>query len=363
MAATTTRTTSRRTRNRSNKAEQVLLIVASELDAHADAVIGALRKTGFQDIFRIDCETAQTRFDIKVEPRGGRFTIVSRDDPQRSCRAEDVRTIWWRRANSQIASGKIAATTDGELDASESYWGVRWLVECFPDAVFPLNHPMAIRNAHNKLRQICVADRLGMRTPETIFANRLRHIEEFCADRARIVVKPLAATIVQDSSSGKTVSLVSRAVTSGQVMGAAAREEGFSLYCQEKIDKVSDVRINVFPSATVACRIDTSGLPDGQVDWRKTTFAHRHEIIDVPARIEDFCRQYLKEFGLKWGAFDFGLTAEGAYVFFECNPNGQWLWIELMTGAPLSEIVARDLVAHHDGPALQHSCFDQLAGV
>ncbi|MFC5183451.1 hypothetical protein [Actinomadura harenae] len=46
--------------------------------------------------------------------------------------------------------------------------------------------------------------------------------------------------------------------------------------------------------------------------------------------------RYLKVFGLEFGCFDFGLTERDEPVFFECNPNGQWSWLEERTGAPIA---------------------------
>ena len=73
-----------------------------------------------------------------------------------------------------------------------------------------------------------------------------------------------------------------------------------------------------------------------------------HEIIEFPQHLDDLCRTYLSEIGLTWGAFDFGLTQAGEWVFFECNPNGQWLWIEIQTDYPLSSLFAEALICHHN---------------
>ena len=48
----------------------------------------------------------------------------------------------------------------------------------------------------------------------------------------------------------------------------------------------------------------------------------------------------MKEFGLNFGCFDIAVTPSGEFVFFECNPNGQWLWIEEFTGAPIGKAIA-----------------------
>ena len=48
---------------------------------------------------------------------------------------------------------------------------------------------------------------------------------------------------------------------------------------------------------------------------------------------------------LKAGYFDFARPEEGPPVFFECNTNAQWYWIEQITGHPISEAIAQGLAA------------------
>ena len=51
--------------------------------------------------------------------------------------------------------------------------------------------------------------------------------------------------------------------------------------------------------------------------------------------------------GLNYGAFDFVITPDGDWVMLECNPAGQWLWLEHETGAPIAAALA-DLLT--EGP-------------
>ena len=41
-------------------------------------------------------------------------------------------------------------------------------------------------------------------------------------------------------------------------------------------------------------------------------------------------------------------TPSGEHVFLECNPNGQWLWIELATGMPISAAIADELTKYEN---------------
>jgi glutathione synthase/RimK-type ligase-like ATP-grasp enzyme len=45
----------------------------------------------------------------------------------------------------------------------------------------------------------------------------------------------------------------------------------------------------------------------------------------------------MHKLGLNFGAVDMILTPDGRYVFLEINPNGQWGWVEDLTGMPISE--------------------------
>ena len=57
----------------------------------------------------------------------------------------------------------------------------------------------------------------------------------------------------------------------------------------------------------------------------------------------------VRRLGLAYGAIDLVLTPDGRYVFLEINPNGQYLWIEQLTGLPISEAIAEWLM--HREPA------------
>ena len=69
-----------------------------------------------------------------------------------------------------------------------------------------------------------------------------------------------------------------------------------------------------------------------------------HQIIEVSAAFEGKLRRYLELIDMPAGYFDFAVTAEGVPIFLEMNPNGQWLWMEQLTGYPISEEIAKALV-------------------
>ena len=53
----------------------------------------------------------------------------------------------------------------------------------------------------------------------------------------------------------------------------------------------------------------------------------------------------MHELGLVFGTVDLKLTDNGEHVFLEINPQGQFLYIEILTGLPISRALA-EFLAH-----------------
>lgn len=79
----------------------------------------------------------------------------------------------------------------------------------------------------------------------------------------------------------------------------------------------------------------------GKIDWRQGyDYGLRHSAFELPDRITKQCCRFVRKMGLNFGCFDFIVTPSNQYIFLECNPNGQWLWVELETGLKISEAIA-----------------------
>jgi glutathione synthase/RimK-type ligase-like ATP-grasp enzyme len=48
--------------------------------------------------------------------------------------------------------------------------------------------------------------------------------------------------------------------------------------------------------------------------------------------------------GINFGCFDIIKSTKGEYVFLECNPNGQWLWIEKIIKIGIARALAHMLL-------------------
>jgi len=78
----------------------------------------------------------------------------------------------------------------------------------------------------------------------------------------------------------------------------------------------------------------------GRVEWRTDYAELTYERVDVPAPVVAGMAGYLEAFGLGFGAFDFVVTSDDEWIMLECNPAGQWLWLEHQTGVPIAAALA-----------------------
>jgi glutathione synthase/RimK-type ligase-like ATP-grasp enzyme len=95
-----------------------------------------------------------------------------------------------------------------------------------------------------------------------------------------------------------------------------------------------------------AAEIDSQRANHTRHDWRHHDTAHTpHRVHDLPAKWRVACVRMVAELGLLFGAIDMILTPDGRYVFLELNPNGEYLWIEHLTGLAISDAVCELLVS------------------
>jgi hypothetical protein len=157
--------------------------------------------------------------------------------------------------------------------------------------------------------------------------------------RGPLVCKTLSSVLLADGSGLKmnfTTPVDPRAIDPAQLAVTAT-------LLQEWIPKAFDARVTMVGDQPLAVAIHADS-DRGHVDWRADYEALRYERVEVPAPIVDGMIAYLAGFGLSFGAFDFAVTPDGKWVMLECNPAGQWLWLEHETGVPIAASLADLLI-------------------
>jgi Glutathione synthase/Ribosomal protein S6 modification enzyme (glutaminyl transferase) len=194
-----------------------------------------------------------------------------------------------------------------------------------------VNHPWHIARAEVKPLQLIAAARAGFLIPPTLVTNRLDAARAFADAHKRVVYKPLRS-IVHTNAQQQRFTIWTDTVGSDEMDESIAATAHLF---QKEVDKVADLRITVVGSRLFCVRIDSPLL-----DWREDYDSIVHTVVDPPDGIALACDAYLKHFGLLFGCFDFALSREGEPMFLECNPNGQWAWLEEATGVPIAAAIA-----------------------
>tara|TARA_R110002073_G_scaffold2899_1_gene18729 strand:+ start:21574 stop:22347 length:774 start_codon:yes stop_codon:yes gene_type:complete len=206
-----------------------------------------------------------------------------------------------------------------------SAWMKGWIRTTGARWINPLTQAL---EAEVKLTQLHLATSLGMPIPRTIISNCRNDVRSFVSEGGDFVIKALATAVVPSHNPDLSNFFVYTSdLTSEDVEDSCDEEWALApVIVQEKIEKSYELRVIQIGDHALAVRIDPEEA--GQTDYRKTSPANTHAFCRAPTQLVEFGAKYLNALGLDMGVFDYAVTVEGKYVFFECNPSGQWAWME-----------------------------------
>ncbi|MFB7334575.1 ATP-grasp ribosomal peptide maturase [Streptomyces adustus] len=304
-----------------------VLILTCEEDVTTDMVIVHLNATGVP-VVRLDPADLTNGVALSGEYVHGAFR-GHLSSAGRLVSIEGLRSVWVRRpgapaANAAGASAWLAEESSQALYGMLRGSGARWM-----------NHPDAAVRARHKPWQLHLAQRTGLPVPATLITTFPQAAREFAERYPDLVVKPVSGAHPQDPP---------RAVPTSRVAPDAdftAVAYGPTLL-QRRVAKSADIRLTVVGERMLAARkaADPDADPD-LVDVRYASSAVPWRPVEVPPRIADAVRAYLRGAELAYGAFDFAEDADGTWWFLECNQSGQFGFVEVDTGQPIAHAIAR----------------------
>lgn len=303
-----------------------VLVATGFEDATADLVIAELNRRRVP-VLRFDPGEdfpANVLLSSHTTPEGwgGRLTVGDRMADLGS-----VRALYHRRPSVYAAQAEGQAA---RFAAQENRRGLGGVLGALPGCLY-LSHPQAIARGEYKPSQLSAAIREGLNVPATLITNDPAEAKAFAAEQPTIY-KPLHAA--DYDVDGKPAGIWAASVEPGEIDDRVS--ECAHLF-QAQVPKASDVRAVVIGDQVFCARITS---PAGVLDWRAEYRHLKYEPIKCPDEIRRALLRFLAGFGLKFGAFDFALTAEDEWWFLECNPNGQWAWLEHEAGLRLTAAIA-----------------------
>lgn len=313
----------------------MVLIVGQQPDPHIDAVSEHLRAFGVRVLLLNRCATRACTLRYRNGAVGG--TIVTEDGV---AELDDVACVWWR-----VKPSALAEFSGGNAGLAETFMWREWRSVLRSLATLltevPWVNPLPEHlNAGLKPAQLALAAAAGLEVPETIITNDAEEVDGLFDRHERVVYKTLSSFIAPPDQI-----IYTNPVTRDQVRREHRAIRAAPGIFQAYVAKAHELRVTVVDERLFTVRIDSQAAEITSTDWRRSQLRDMYSIASLTGRTERGIMHFMRRAGLRYGAFDFVVTPDGREVFLECNPGGQWLWLERATGAPISRALAESLLS------------------
>lgn len=305
------------------------LIFTNKGDLTSDFIVREMRRRALKFV-RINTEDTPL---FKVTQKLGRSTTLEVET--KKIQLDTVRAAYFRRPLPPEIHGQNLSLSHIQYVREEWSYILRSIYLEINDRWF--SHPNKIGLAEDKPQQLRLASELGFYVPETIFTNDLESVKSLFAT-GDVIAKPFKQALLEgDDDLGSVI------FTSDVRSPTSISEESLRyapVIFQRKINKMMDLRVTIVEDDVFSVAIKSQEFELTKTDWRHSSVANlKHEIFDLPNEISTQCRMLVKRLGLRFGAIDLVQDHSGKFWFLECNPNGQWAWIENRTGLPISAAI------------------------
>lgn len=305
----------------------MILIISNPLDPHAFLVDKKIKEMGkSSQIFDLDtlCQGGSLNHEI-----GSTTNHIIKTIEGVPIQMNDVTSIWLRRPHYPRLNEIVSDMKDRSFARREWVNAIDGMFQSLN--VRFVNSPIS-QNESSKPKQLEIAQHCGLRIPHTLITNDPLQVNEFCKHHENVIHKAMTApnnrfldTRLFKENNRKDLTDLPIAPT----------------IFQECISGKYDVRATVVGEDIYAARFSTSksiAAIDSRLD-----FDARYEKHQIPTKVQESILQTMKRLGLVFGTVDLKIMDSGEYVFFEINPQGQFLYVEILTGLPITNAVAHFL--------------------
>jgi MvdD family ATP-grasp ribosomal peptide maturase len=318
----------------------VLIITHSQDNESISLVTQAIKAYGGK-VFRFDTDRFPTEVQLDVYYGDSERVILTADD--QTLDLSEVISVWYRRIS---IGSKIPLTMNKQLrEASiqESRVTIQGMIASIKG--LHLDPQPNLRRAENKQLQLQIARELGLDTPRTLTTNNPLAVKQFAKECPQgIITKMLSSFAIYDQQGQEHV------VFTNPVSSEDLEHLDGLRFCpmtfQENVPKALELRTTIVGRKIFTAAVDSQALNQARYDWRKRGIAllDAWEPYNLPEDVEEKLLKLMNNFGLNYGAIDIILTPDNRYVFLEINPVGEFFWLELCPGLPISQAIAQVLL-------------------
>jgi glutathione synthase/RimK-type ligase-like ATP-grasp enzyme len=299
------------------------------------------------DVLRLNTEdmASNTRFSLqKTAPHAAWDLHIDILDSGKKIMEDTFDTVWYRKPEAVRPPKSITESHAQEFAQEEFDYFLRSLYTLLSSKRW-VNKFWGQKFASQKLPNLEVATNLGLRVPKTMITNSIEEAEAFakgCDWNLLVKTFHFSGFVVNNTEPwhcfANRVSKEDFYKFSSGISVAPA-------FLQEYIEKSIELRVTVMGDRMFTAALHSQEIEKTQHDWRAIdSYRVPHTVYNLPKDIEDKLFAFNRYYDLEFSTFDLILTPQGEYVFLECNPNGQWYWIEDMTKLPMANTMAKMLL-------------------
>lgn len=306
-----------------------IAVVTHERDLHAFAVRHRLQERFGVDAHLIETDHFYRSPGLSWSPTGvGMLPSIDGEGVDLA----EVDLVWFRRVTNGQSTALPEITDPDYRDViftDSATAAIGMLMADYRGTL--VDRPEAIQLAQNKVLQLKVAHDVGWRLPQTLISQS--------PERIRAFYEALGGAAIVKCVAGLPGKTTATKVVSKELLADEASLSLSPAIYQELIPGSRHLRVQVFGD-----RVHTALFEVDELDWRFDMSFPAKEFA-LPDEVTKDLHEVLRRLDLRMGIFDLKLTDAGEYVWLEINPQGQWLFVEGMTGMPLLDSFSEFLYA------------------
>ena len=308
-----------------------ILFITSKEDEHSDYIIRKISERNYKsDIIRINTEDFAS--NIIASFNGSNFNVKILDSKRTFC-SDEIISVWYRRP----LPIKTSYSEDHDVNKFiDSQWKIflEALYSCTKDNALWVNPLESQIYAKNKIYQLKIAKECGLKIPEVLVTNDKEETKQFFKNHNIICNKSLTVPryTMNNQQFSYMTKIVDKKIFEENMNSITICPTLFEQY----IEKDSDIRVVVFGNEIYAFEILSQTQELSKIDYRGLSpELLKHRQIFLPDNIKNKILNFMKKQNLFFSSMDLVKIKE-EYYFIENNNNGQWLWLEYLTGVDLS---------------------------
>lgn len=324
-----------------------ILLITDKGDVHADFVTLELRKIG-GDIIRMNTRDLACNSDLAL----GKWELARPwqlkfhfQDSNKIVTSESFDTIWYRKPESVEPDSNITEEHAKVFVKEEYSYFLRSFYNLYSQKRW-VNPFWNLRHASQKLPNLELAVKLGLKIPKTLITNNpetAREFGEHCNWNLLVKTFHFSGFAVNQTEAWHCFA---KHIDKEQFLQFAETINFAPTFLQQYIDKSIELRVTIIGEEVFTAAIHSQEIEKTKSDWRAIdSYQIKHTVYDLPVDITHKLLAFNRHYSLAFSTFDLILTPQGEYYFLECNPNGQWYWIEELTQMPMAKTMAKLLMS------------------